>query len=395
MNFWTSISGMLEIKITSADPGQMLQAINQLGIPLFCISCPEELTVEMRILRSDLLPIQAECKKRGYTLKICRTLGLYWSVLGLLRRPVLVVGFVCLLFLILYLPSRVLFVRVEGNSEVPFRQIIEAAESCGIRFGASRRAVRSEKMKNALLEQIPKLQWAGVNTSGCTAVIQVREREDPKISISDIGFTSVVAVRDGVITSCVVTKGNSLCSVGQAVKRGQTLISPYTDCGISIRVTETEGEIFAETIRKIHAVTPSEYELQQTPGKARHSYSLVLGKKRINLWKDSGICTATCDRMYEEYYITLPGGFQLPVRLAVETEIPWKMGIWQRDSQNAAHSLESFVREYINGQMVSGEILQDTMIHRRETGRICLVGSFVCREMIGREISQKIGEKNG
>ena len=107
MNFWTSISGMLEIKITSADPGQMLQAINQLGIPLFCISCPEELTVEMRILRSDLLPIQAECKKRGYTLKICRTLGLYWSVLGLLRRPVLVVGFVCLLFLILYLPSRV------------------------------------------------------------------------------------------------------------------------------------------------------------------------------------------------------------------------------------------------------------------------------------------------
>jgi len=395
MNFWAAFTGMLEIEVTSADPGQMLQVINRLEIPLYCVNCPEELTVKMKIHRSDLKRIGKECEKRGDTLKICRKIGLYWFLSNLLRRPVLITGLAGLLFLMTYLPSRVLFIRVEGNSKVPSRQIVEAAENCGIRFGASRRAVRSEKMKNELLERIPKLQWAGVNTSGCTAVILVREREEPEISVSDRGLTSVVAARDGVITSCVVTKGNGLCSVGQAVKQGQILISPYTDCGISIRVTEAEGEIFAETIRKIHAVTPSEYKLQQTAGKPRHSYSLVFGKKRINLLKDSGICTDTCDRMYEEYYITLPGGFQLPVRLVVETVIPWELGMLQQEVQPAVHSLENYVREYIHGQMISSEILEEALVYRRESGRISTEGSVVCREMIGRELSHKIGETNG
>lgn len=35
-------------------------------------------------------------------------------------------------------------------------------------------------MKNALLSAIPELQWAGVNTYGCRAVISVRERTLPE-----------------------------------------------------------------------------------------------------------------------------------------------------------------------------------------------------------------------
>jgi sporulation protein YqfD len=149
--------------------------------------------------------------------------------------------------LTIFLPTRVLFIHVEGNSTVEERRILEAAQECGIRFGASRRQVRSEKMKNRLLEKVPELKWAGVNTSGCTAVISVREQPVQEQRTGYTGISSIVAACDGRITSCTVTKGNGLCAPGQVVQKGQLLISGYLDCGICIRVTGAEGEIFAET----------------------------------------------------------------------------------------------------------------------------------------------------
>ena len=83
----------------------------------------------------------------------------------------MVIGLCLLLLLVCILPTRVLFMRVEGNESIPENLILEAAEDCGIRFGASRSAVRSEKVKNGILSRISELQWVGVNTKGCIAVI--------------------------------------------------------------------------------------------------------------------------------------------------------------------------------------------------------------------------------
>lgn len=35
MNFWSSLSGMLEVRLTSADPAGAISAINQAGIEMF------------------------------------------------------------------------------------------------------------------------------------------------------------------------------------------------------------------------------------------------------------------------------------------------------------------------------------------------------------------------
>ena len=139
---------------------------------------------------------------------------------GLLSRPVLLGGMGLLLAASLYLPSRVLFIRVEGNSVVDTREILAAAEACGIRFGASRREVRSEKVKNNLLEKVPDLQWAGVNTAGCVATISVRERQITAEEQAEEAVTHLVAARDGYIVSTTVTQGTPLVQVGQTVRAG-------------------------------------------------------------------------------------------------------------------------------------------------------------------------------
>ncbi len=395
MTFWNSMAGMLEGELTGADPGKSLQVINDQGIRLYGVEWKDELTVRFCFLRQDQRRISVISEKRGDSFKIIKKQGIFWTAAGLFHRPVLLAGILLGFFLTLWLPTRVLFLSVEGNETIPSRQILEAAENCGIRFGASRRAVRSEKMKNALLGVMPELKWAGVNTSGCTAVISVREREPEAVPSETLSFSNVVALRDGYITSCVVTRGNLVCAPGQVVQEGQLLISGFTDCGICIRAEAAEGEIFAQTRREITAATPANRLIRLEPGETQRRYSLLLGKKRINLWKDSGIWDATCGRMYEEYYITLPGGFRLPAALAVESITPWETAAGEVTPEEAEAGLSAFVQTYVLQQMTAGRILHEEGSLTMEEGLLLLHGRFLCEEMIGRVITEEIGDTNG
>lgn len=395
MNLWNSLAGMVEAEVTSADPEGTLAAVAEKNIAVFAVTRKEALVIRLRVFRKDLPALRKLCEKRGDRLSVKRTLGIYWTVIHFFTRPVLVLGVGLLLFLTMFLPTRVLFVRVEGSSTLPDRQILEAAETLGIRFGASRRAIRSERIKNALLGAIPELQWAGVNTRGCTAVISVRERTpEERAGEEENRVGSVVAARDGVIVSCTVLEGTAKCTPGQAVRQGQVLISGYTDCGICIRAAWAKGEVYARTRREITVITPSEWakRTEQT-GSAVH-YSLILGKKRINLWKGSGIWDSSCDRIETEYPLVLPGGFQLPVALAVEKLTIWDTNPSAPEEAAAQGELKAFADEYLTSQMVAGKILYaEESVFPQAEGYV-LTGQYDCLEMIGRERAEEMGENH-
>ncbi|MGM9548860.1 MAG: sporulation protein YqfD [Faecousia sp.] len=395
MDFWKSLDGMVEAELTSAEPGAALETANARGIPLYDVKQVSDLTSRFRLRRRDYRALAALCEKRGETLRLCRQLGLYWMLKQLLARPMLLVGLGVFLAAAMYLPTRIFFVRVDGNVTVPTRLILEAAGESGIRFGASRRAVRSEKMKNALLSALPQLQWAGVNTSGCVATISVRERTDPQVKEMDLAVSSIVASRDGFIVSATVTRGNPLCRVGQAVKAGHVLISGYTDCGICIQATRAEGEVYAQTSRTIAAVTPSQWTVPGETAAFKRKYSLIIGKKRINLWKDSGILADSCGRMDRQYHITLPGDFRLPISLCVEEYTSYEGEMMALEPAAAEAALSKFAEGLLKQQMIAGSILGKTESVTDAGGVYRLEGTYACVEMIGRVRREQIGDTNG
>ena len=395
MNLWKSIKGRIVVQLTSADVAGTLIAITESGIPIEKAESMDAMSVQITISREYLKKLQTQTAKRGEELKILSRRGLYWTSAALGKRPVLLTGVLLLAIAAAILPTRVLFVRVEGNETIPERRILEAAESCGVRFGASRRAVRSEKVKNTLLGSIPQLQWAGVNTSGCVATISVRERSDAKEQPLSGAVSSIVASRDGLILSCTVTSGSRQCTPGQAVREGQVLISGYTDCGLLIQATRAEGEIMAQTRRQLSAVTPSNVLWRSESTSETKTYSLILGKKRINFCGSSRIWDSTCGRMYEEYYITLPGGFTLPAALAVETHICWETESMELPQERAEAALSEFVRSCLGQQMISGTILEEQVSFYTQEGLYRLDGNFLCREMIGTERQEGKVNTNG
>lgn len=387
------MQGYASVSVTSADIAGLLRRINAAGITAYQVRQTGDLTLEFSIRRQDLRSVRKILKKSGGSLRLESRGGLYWMLKGMLRRPIMLCGILALLLLTALLPRRIYFAQVEGNQLVPTSKIVEAAENCGIKFGAVRRSVRSEKMKNALLAAIPELQWAGVNTRGCLAILSVKERTQPEKSESPPKVSSILAGRDGVITELTVKSGTPLCKVGQGVTAGQVLISGYTDCGICIRATQSEGEIYALTKRRLEVITPSETSIIGSATDSSKKITVIFGKKRINFSKGSGISDATCGKMYREYTLTLPGGFTLPVRIGVERWTDYDLQSEVIDEETASVKISQFAEGYLQSQMIAGTVQARQEDMDFYEGCYFSEGSYVCHEMIGiTRIEEKIDE---
>jgi similar to stage IV sporulation protein len=383
------------VQLTGADIPALLENLVKAGIPLFRVQNQDMITVFVWLRRRDLSKLKGVAEHQGAKVKIIQQKGIYWMFASVFRRPIMVLGISFIMLLSWWVPTRIFFIQVEGNTAVPDKLILEKAAQCGIAFGANRREVRSEKMKNNLLAALPQLQWTGVNTYGCTAVISVRERSKQEQTSPNIGVCSVVADRDGIIYSCTVTNGNQLCAIGQAVRAGEVLVSGYTDCGIKIQATRARAEIFAQTVRQLTVISPLDYAQKGEIYETVKNFSIIIGKKRINFSKDSGISDPTCDKMYSQYYCVLPGGFQLPISIAVEHRYRRQTNPVTTVSEFSQVCAEEFAQKYLSEQMLSGKVFGK--LERLEIGdAVCtLRGKYVCIEMIGRERSEEIIKHNG
>ena len=379
----------VRLELTSADPQGVLDEMLHRGLSLYAVYRVDELVTVFTVKRSEVPELQSIIDSRGDTVKVVSEIGLNVLLRRVRSRPILLAGFAMLICLTVFIPTRLILFRVEGNKTVSASLILEAVQDIGVRFGTKRKAVRSEQIKNELIARIPQISWAGINSKGCVATVNVRER-DAQIQNDICAPGSIYAVRDGIISSITASKGTALCAPGDAVLEGQLLISGFTDCGNILLSEAAEGEVYAYTSRAEKAVIPSGSAQKHASGIIQHRYSLVIGKKRINFWKGSGISHTGYDRMYQEYWLKLPGGGVLPVRVIQETVIHQELEACMTGAGEAelSDALDSYVAQQIPG----GKILHRQVRFVQTDGLLILDGQFGCLEMIGKKKVEQIGE---
>ena len=96
--------------------------------------------------------------------------------------------------------------------------------------------------------------------------------------------------------------------------------------------------------------------------------------------------------MYEEYYITLPGGFTLPVAFVRETFLFRETESAKIESAVLQDMLKAHGRSYLLQHMVAGRILSGSEVFRCGEDFCRMEGIYLCSEMIGRVQTEKIGE---
>ena len=376
-----------KVKISAADIPGLLTKISNQGLSLFDVKFTDEIDAEVSVMVKDLPKLFNEIKLSGGT---CVTIkpALSKSILQVLsKRIILSLGLLMMIMLTVLLPNRILFVKVLGNSSVPEKLILTKAEEGGITIGSFRKVIRNEEIKNYLLSTIPQLQWVGVNTKGCVAEISVREKADKMQEQDTVGIVSnIIANQDGIIISKTILRGTGVCEVGQAVFAGQLLVSGYTDCGAVLKATNADAEILAKTKRELCVVTPSVYKTRNSLVSHQRRFSILIGKKLIKLYKDSGICDGSCAKIYKRDYMQLPGGFSIPVCLVTEY-----ISCFQTEPfcQKNFDWLEEFSDSYLKSQMSAGQIIDADKSLSSSEVLTYLYGQYECTEMIGQRIFEE------
>lgn len=380
MKIGNQLPGTLRLRLTSGDLSYALQELVSAGVIIHDVQIETELSAVMSIPAGEYRKVYKLIRRTGSKCDILERHGVRKILSQLCNRMVIILGFLGLLILTIFLPTRILFWEVTGNQNISANYIIEQVQNDGVSFGCKRSDLRSEKIKNMLLDEIPQLEWAGVTTSGCVVIISVREAE-PVNKEPEFLPGSIVAACDGIVETVTVTQGNPICKPGQAVKTGQVLISGYEDCGLVIKHLGAKGEVFANTYRVLDGVALLSGNQNTNLQSVSRNIAVRIGKKLIKFSKDSGISYTGCDKMYSERYATLPGGFRLPVSLIIET-----ISVYDQCAvmaEDVSDWLNDQTTLYLQTQMLGGSILSD-QLYTEYLDDICSFrGAYRCKEQIG------------
>ncbi len=388
------LQGYVRARLKGASPEWALERLTQARAAFLEPVREDDVTISLLLLKKDVPKAENAAQKAMCELEIAEEFGLSKSLGGLFRRKVFCIALVLALAASFVIPKFVFFYEVTGNEAVPEEKILRAMKSLGVGFGTYGPDIKPQELKNKMLLLIPELQWFTVQQSGMRARIVVRERPE-RIPVEERRAPmDVVAAKDGVITSVYAFDGNCLCKPGQAVKKGQLLISAYTDLEFTTRVCAARGEIYAGTLAQKTVVTPDTVTVKRPNGKTARSVSLLLGEKRRNIFTNGGNLTGRCDKITRTHMLTLPGGLEIPIGLSVTQCVYYDTETKPLLPESAKAQLQEQAESAVRQDMIAGTILDVTGELSRQNGIFEYTASIRCEEMIARMVRASILQIN-
>ena len=375
--------GVSRLSITGASPEWCMQRLAKARVAFHFGAKPDEFTAEVWVLRRDEARAAQLIRMGGCDCEVLEHGGFAAVFGGLGKRPVLLVLLAAAIAAAIVVPKFVFFYAVEGNETVPSAQILRELRELGVGFGTYGPSIKPQELKNQMLLRIPKLQWLTVQQSGMCARVVVRERPDKEPVLDRKSPTDVIASRAGVLTRVEAVAGNCLCAPGQAVAGGELLVSAYTDFGFKTQVTAARAEIYAETVRQAVCVLPETKTVKDSRTAARCAVSLLVGRRRISLF-GAAMPERACEKETKIRYLTLPGGFSLPLGIAITRICEYDTREETLRAQNAEKQLLEQVQADAKRDMIAGTVRDCSVRTEQSGGCIRLYASLRCEEMIAR-----------
>ncbi len=247
-----SAAASVRIECEGGLPARFLNHASAAGIPLWDIrQCDTSLWC--RTAACHYRALRPVARSAGTRMRVRNKYGPVFLLRRHGFRWSLAASLLLFFALLQLLSSRIWVVQVEGNAAVDAAAILRAVEPYGVGIGLSFSDVDIPALRLQVLRDLPDIGWITVNQSGSIATVHVRERtaEDSPPSSTP---SNIVASCDGVIVELHVTGGQAVVRVGDAVRRGDLLISGVTDSTVGAILKRAGGTVIARTTRteRIH-----------------------------------------------------------------------------------------------------------------------------------------------
>lgn len=315
------LQGCLTVEISGTEAEELLNRCAELGLRFWNVRRTDDLTIRMSIHRRGWNELRAIAARTNCDIVRLRERGLPSTARALRRRAVLMAGALLFSALLLWSSLHVWEIEVYGNEAVSDWRIISALDSIGVGIGSFWPGFVPDNIRSRALVLLPELSFLTVNIKGSRAEVIVRERTPVPEVFDESACCDIVAEKPGVITEIRVLNGEGAASVGQTVAAGDKLVGGAVASSFSpLRFEHARAEVYARTWYTLTAEKPLETTKKTEKLQTQRYISLILGGKRINFYKSSGIFTVDCAKITLEHYLAMEGVFSLPIGIS-ETRI--------------------------------------------------------------------------
>ena len=310
------IKGQVRFKATGSSPERLLNLAAARGIPLWDPQ-PVEGGIAAGMSARDYRRIRPLARRARVKTQVTERSGLPFFLRKCRGRSGLFAGAAAGMILLVVLSQFLWSYEIVGADHISEQAIRGVLAQNGIVPGVPKASLDVERVERGCLRQLDTLSWMSVNLQGCTACVEVREK-DKKPEIMRLEPANIKAARDGVITDIRVRQGFTQIKKGSGVVKGQLLVSGVNQTGQGgTRFVRADADILAEYTEEKKLDLPAAFDYyslteNKTDRKRLKCFWLELPLSLSFNRYEHTACT------FREEALTI-GGRSVPVSVSTET----------------------------------------------------------------------------
>ncbi len=377
------------------------EAENRTALLNLCLTCEicytdfvyhEDGSISFCIDAINCRRLRKKAEEVGITLQMIEGKGAPLLLWKYRKRFGLLIGALLATALLLLSQCFIWDIRVLGNTTMTESEIREELRLCGLKTGSYIPDLEIGQLENRVLMGSDRISWISINLSGTVATVQVIEHvEPPKEDVKKPA--NLIASCDGQIEHVELYRGNCVVSRGQAVKKGELLVSGIYDSNtVGYRYTRAGGRVFAKIERSFTVTVPLVFEEKTYSEKKYAQIDLNFFDFSLNIYKRTGNVYGECDIIKEEYGLDLLGLHSLPISWSVTTARPYTLSTVERTYEEAMHCAYAQLSRRLAILSVDAELLEKRIQTTMTDTELILVCTVVCIEDIAVQTEFEITE---
>ena len=241
------VFGFLRVCIYGDFKERALTLCAQNGITLWNNRLKEG-KIECNILVKDFRLLRSVLRGNGVKVHILKKRGVPFILNRYRKRSGILVGAVLFFAIIQLMSGNIWIIDVEGNSKVSTAKILSACHSVGLDIGIRKDSFYPKLKREELMLKLDGVAWSSLNVEGSRLTVNVTAIKE---SDKEKTYSNLKAASDGIIEKMDITSGTSVVSVGQAVKKGDLLVSGIIETTDVTRFVNSRGKVYAKTKEEI------------------------------------------------------------------------------------------------------------------------------------------------
>ncbi len=222
---WNSMAGYVIIRMEGPSLERFLNLALHNGIEIWNVKRKAASVMTACVGMEGFYALHKLKRSQRCRIKILEKRGMPVPLTRMRFRKLLLFGWAVVLAALLGASRFVWFVQITGCDKIEKSEIRAILDSLNVRAGTPRGELELPELNRAVAAADGRIAWAGARLDGVILYVDIVETGDEPHIVKTSPPASIYAARDGVITRIVAYNGRPLVHVGDAVLKGELLIS--------------------------------------------------------------------------------------------------------------------------------------------------------------------------